>query len=86
MEWPICSCKITDVLLYILIITSSSLLYSRRLTPQCLYIVTSIQVALLVSATVGVASLDLLASHRMPTQCLSIIEVIKLSGRRGISR
>ncbi len=35
-----------------------------------------IQVALLASATAGVA---LLASHRMATQCLCIIEVIKLN-------
>ncbi len=41
LEWPNCNATITDVLHYILMITSSSLLYSQRLAPQCLYIVTS---------------------------------------------
>ncbi len=39
-----------------------------------------LQVALLASATAGVALLAPLASHRMATQCMSIIEVIKLNG------
>ncbi len=38
LEWPNCTATLTDVLLY-LIVTSSSLLYSRRLAPQCQYIV-----------------------------------------------
>ncbi len=45
-----------------------------------LYAVTVLQVALLSSATAGVASLTLLASRCMITQCLFIVEVIKLSG------
>ncbi len=39
-----------------------------------------LQVALLASATAGVALLAPPASHRMATQCMSIIEAIKLSG------
>ncbi len=36
--------------------------------------------ALLASATAGMALLAPLASHRTATQCMSILEVIKLSG------
>ncbi len=36
--------------------------------------------ALLASASAGVALLALLTSHRKATQCMSIVEVIKLSG------
>ncbi len=36
--------------------------------------------ALLASATAGMALLAPLASHRTATQCMSIFEVIKLSG------
>ncbi len=44
------------------------------------YAFTVLQVALLASATAGVALLTLLVSHHMAIQCMSIIEVIKLSG------
>ncbi len=39
-----------------------------------------LQVALLASATAGVALLAPLTSHRKAAQCMSILEVIKLSG------
>ncbi len=60
------------------------LLYAFVGVLSMVYAFMVLQVALLASATAGVASL---ASHRMPTQCLSIIRVENQDsyGKMGIN-